>query len=166
MLWNDRYLETWRQTGLSVLCVILCSIRAAQHSPPTAASPSLSHLWPSSLHGTLCPLFLPLPLYRSYLCSLSAPVSHSLPSCHPVHHLFLPLTLPGSRQQCLSLLKLSVAAPQEADLTLRLCCIHQLACRAGMPADTTHSLSLYFITFRRPLSRKHRESKCNRKREK
>lgn len=47
--------------------------------------------------------FIPLPAFVSPLIcapSLSLLVSLSLPSCHPVRHLFLP----GSRQQCLSLL--------------------------------------------------------------
>lgn len=108
----------------------------------------------SSVHPSLPVLyFLSLPLNPFYLFvpSLCVPVSSSLPSCHPVQHLFLSLTFPGSRQQCLSLLQLGVAAAQEADLTRPLCSIHQLACRAGVPADTTHSVSLHFNTSRRPL---------------
>lgn len=97
----------------------------------------------SSLHPSPPVLYFSPCLCIYHICapSLSVPVFLTLPSCHPVQHLSLPLTFPGSRQQCLSLLQFGVAAAQEADLTQPLCPIHQLACRAGMPTDTTHSVS-------------------------
>lgn len=73
-----------------------------------SSSASLSHHWPF-LPTSISPLsFISVPPSVSLvsLCalSLSVPVFLSLPCCHNVQHLFLPLKFPGIRQQCLSLL--------------------------------------------------------------
>lgn len=94
----------------------------------TSASPSLSHCWPF-LPTSTAPLFYFCPP----LCSPLLLLSFSLLSCHPAQHLSLLLTLPGTVQQCLSLLLHGGATTQKAGLSQPLCWPAELACQLTPP---------------------------------